>query len=154
MWRFLLSLFSSYLLLTVLGTQVTIIPDLLIVTIIFASNASLWRIMGYGFITGLLLDLTTGIGLYHTITYSLAGLVMGLIPSTILQTNIAVGLVNTLLGTLIIHYGYALLTKLFTPQLMLLPWPILLAHLALNCSIVWGLLTFIEWNRGKPDEIR
>jgi cell shape-determining protein MreD len=137
MWRFLLSLFAGYLVLTVLGNQLTIIPDLLVIMIIFAGS-SLWRSLGYGFLTGLLLDLTTGLGPYHTITYSLAGIIIGLMPSTILQTNTAAALVNTIIGTLFIHYGYALLTKIFTQQMLLLPWYMLLIHIALNCVIVWG----------------
>ena len=152
--RFLFTLCASYLLLTVIGTRWIVIPDLLVVMIIFAAPASLWRSMGYGFITGALLDVTTGLGIYHTVIYTIAGIVIGAMPSTILQTNTAASMVNTALGTLVIYSGYALLTRIFEHQILALPWYMLLFHMLINCLIVWVMLAFISWNKGKPDEIR
>lgn len=98
MWNFCLYLCLGYLVLTVLGTRVPLIPDLLIVMVLFTGQASLWRTIGYGFITGLLLDISTGLGLYHIASYTLAGSIIGIIPSTILQTPLATNLFNTILG--------------------------------------------------------
>jgi hypothetical protein len=153
MWRFLLVLFISYLLLVVVGTHLTVIPDLLVVMIIFSGPASLWRSTGYGFLTGALLDLSTGLGLYHTVIYTVAGVILGIMPATIFQTNITASLVNTVLGTLIIHLGYALLAKIFEHHFFLMPWHMLLAHILINSCIVWLLLMLIAWNKGKIDEI-
>lgn len=153
MSRFLLTLTFTYLLLTVFGTHLRGLPDLLIIMIIFTGPNTKWHYVGYGLLTGLLLDLTTGLGLYHTLSYTLAGLVLWIMPSAMLQTKLAAGIFNTVLGTLTIHLSYALVSKIIQHQFLLMPWYLLILQIIYNCVVVWALLSFIEWNRGKPDEI-
>lgn len=153
MLRFILSIFLGYLLLTVFGTHFPLIPDLLVIMILFIGPKSLGRSIGYGVLTGGLLDLTTGLGLYHTVSYVCAGLIIGLTPSTILQTPLAVGIFNTILGTIIIHLSYGVFHKIIAQQFLFMPWYILLAKILINCFCVWIILTFISWNRGDHDEI-
>ena len=122
-------------------------PELLLLAVCFGLSGRASGGLLAGLLTGIFLDIFNGYSFYNTVLYGLLGLLCGFMPVSVFRDFRSLVFVNMLLGSLLLHGGYALLSRLFLGQFILVPLPQYLWTLLLNLVVFWLLQFFGQGKR-------
>ncbi|MDR1452684.1 MAG: hypothetical protein LBJ25_01735 [Candidatus Margulisbacteria bacterium] len=122
-------------------------PELLLLVVCFGLSGRASGGLLAGLLTGVFLDLSNGSGFYNIALYGLLGLLCGFMPASIFRDFRSLVFVNMLLGSLLLHGGYAVLTKIFLGRFIVLSLPQYFGTLLLNLLFFWLLQFFLKGKR-------
>ncbi|MDR1323108.1 MAG: hypothetical protein LBK68_01590 [Candidatus Margulisbacteria bacterium] len=119
-------------------------PELLLLVVCLGLSGRAYGGLLAGLLTGVFLDLANGYGFYNAALYGLLGLLCGFMPVSIFRDFRSLVFVNMLLGSLLLHGGYAALAKIFLGRFIFVPLPQYILTLLLNLLFFWLLQFFIK----------
>jgi hypothetical protein len=112
-----------FLLQTMVFAHAPLRPDLFVVFLVWATaRARFFTIIGWGFALGVLLDFFSGQSFFNTVAYTAAAIAMASMPRGVFKDVFSLGLVDVVVGMLVVHGTYAVLTSMFLAQPIFVPW--------------------------------
>jgi hypothetical protein len=122
-------------------------PELILLAVCFGLSGRAYGGLLAGLLTGIFLDIFNGYSFYNTALYGLLGLLCGFMPVSIFRDFRSLVFVNMLLGSLLLHGGYAVLAKIFLGRFIAVSPLQYLLTLLLNLLFFWLLQFLLQGKR-------